>query len=451
MGEGNGTQTGSNKWAYLQVVGLAFLMIGGIQTILANSGNFIAVVCPDMGFEVSAFTFWITCYAFGMAASQLYVGKLWLVVRTPVLLTVSFLICIAALACMGLYTELWQWYASGFVIGLSGGCFFMVAAPIVITNWFAKRSGFALGLVTIISAVGTAVLSPVDAAIIAAVGWRMGYLLVALISCVLVLPFTLFVIRYQPSDRGCKPVGWEPGMDNITAGAEDSSGTSLKGGVCSLAFVCLFLAAGLCALFGGYQNQWPVAAVSWGYDLSFGATMISATALFGICAPLIGILIDKLGPFKSTFIVLAGQFLSGLGLIFLHGHPAWVLICVFFFADQMTIVGTLVPLLVRKVFGARNYTKILAYIQIGIGLIGGFSNPIIAALYEGSGDFDRALWFGIGLCVACALLFGGVAAFRKRLKFEGPRTGDAASISTGGLSSADQLAAEEAAVAEREL
>ncbi len=438
----------SKIWAYLQVVGLAFLMIGGIQTILANSGNFIAVVCPEMGFEVSAFTFWITCYAFGMAISQLYVGKLWLVVRTPILLTGSFLVCIAALACMSFYTEIWQWYVSGFIIGLSGGFFFMVSAPIIITNWFAKNSGFALGLVTIISAVGTAILSPVDAVIIAAVGWRTGYLLVALISCVLVLPFTLFVIRYQPSDRGCKPIGWKPGMENITAGAEDSSGTTLKGGVLSLAFVCLFLGAGLCALFGGYQNQWSIAAVSWGYDLSFGATMISATALFGICAPFIGILIDKLGPFKSTFIVLAGQFISGLGLIFLHGNPICVLIFVFFFADQMTIVGTLVPLLTRKVFGARNYTKILAYIQIGIGLIGGFSNPIIAAFYEGSGNFDSALWFGVGLCVACALLFAGVAVFSKRLTFVGPKEGNQAPADQ---TSADELVEEEAAVARIDL
>lgn len=97
-----------------------------------------------------------------------------------------------------------------------------------------------------------------------------------------------------------------------------------------------------------------------------------------------------------------------------------VLVFVFFFADQMTIVGTLVPLLTRKVFGARNYTKILAYIQIGIGLIGGFSNPIIASFYEATGDFNSSLWFGICLCVACAVLFAGVAAFRSRLRFEGP-------------------------------
>lgn len=443
------TQTGSSKkWAYLQVVGLAFLMIGGIQTILANSGNFIAVVCPDMGFEISSFVFWITCYAFGMAISQLYVGKLWLVIKTPTLLTGSFLVCIAALACMSFYNEIWQWYVPGFIIGLSGGFFFMVSAPIIITNWFAKGSGFALGLVTIISAVGAAILSPIDAAIIAAVGWRMSYLIVALMSCILVLPFTLFVIRYQPSDCGCKPVGWEPGMQNITAGADDSSGTSLKGGLCSLAFVCLFLAAGLCALFGGYQNQWSVAAVEWGYDLSFGATMISATALFGVCAPLIGIMIDKLGSFKSTFIVLAGQFISGMGLIFFHDSPAAVLVCVFFFADQMTIVGTLVPLLTRKVFGARNYTKILAYIQIGIGLIGGFSNPIIAGFSEAYGTFTASLWFGIALCIACAILFGGTAIFRKQLKFEGPGKDD------GGQSlgtAEDQVVAEEAAVAKTQL
>ena len=134
-------QRQSNKWAYLQVVGLAFLMIGGIQTILANSGNFIAVVCPDMGFEISKFTLWITCYAIGMAVSQLYVGKLWLVVKTPILLTASFLVCIASLAAMSSYTEIWQWYVSGVVIGLSGGFFFMVSAPIIITNWFAKSSG----------------------------------------------------------------------------------------------------------------------------------------------------------------------------------------------------------------------------------------------------------------------------------------------------------------------
>lgn len=409
-----------SAWPWLQVVGLAFLMLGGIQTILANSGNFFVPVCTDLGFETSDYSWWITCYAFGMAFSQLYVGKLWLKINTPLLLTVSFLICIGALALMGTYTQLWQWYASGVVIGLTGGFFFMVSGPIIITNWFAKRSGLALGLVTIISAIGTAILSPVQAAIIAAVGWRTAYFVIALISCVLVLPWTIFVLRYQPSDRGCRPVGWEEGMDTITAGDEEATGTSVKGGVLSIAFVCIFLGAGLCALFGGYQNLWSTAAVSWGYDVTFGSYMISATALFGVMAPLIGMMIDKLGPFKSTFVVLAGQIISGICLILFHGNPIAVLVFVFFFADQMTIVGTLVPLLVRSVFGAKNYTKLLSYIQIGIGLIGGFSAPIVSSFFAMTGTFDASLWFGVGLAASCAVLFGIAMVTRKQLKFEGP-------------------------------
>lgn len=121
-------QRGS-KWAWLQVVGLGFLMIGGIQTILANSGNFFVPVCEELGFATPDYAWWITCYAFGMAFSQLYVGKLWLKLNTPFMLTGSFLVCIGALALMGTYTELWQWYASGVVIGLTGGFFFMVWDP----------------------------------------------------------------------------------------------------------------------------------------------------------------------------------------------------------------------------------------------------------------------------------------------------------------------------------
>ena len=414
---------GSRKNAvppWLQVVGLAFVMLGGIQTILSNAGNFFVPVCTDLGFNTSDFSWWITCYAFGMAFSQLYAGKLWTKVATPPLLTISFLVCIGAFALMGTYTQLWQWYVSGVVIGLTGGFFFMVSAPIVVTNWFAKRSGLALGIVVVIGGVGAAILSPVQAAIIAAIGWRSAYFVVALISCVLALPWTLFVLTYQPSDVGCKPFGWSEGMDTITAGDEEASGTSVKGGVFSLAFVCIFLGAGLCALFGGYQNLWPTAAASWGYDATFGSYMISATVLFGVMAPVMGMLVDKLGPFRATFVVLAGQMVSGVCLIAFHDNPVAVLIFVFFFADQMTIVGTLVPLLVREVFGARNYTKLLSYVQIGIGLIGGFSAPIVSSFFALTGSFDASLWFGVCLAVTSIVLFATAMVARKRLVFERP-------------------------------
>jgi MFS family permease len=402
---------------------MGFLMIGGIQTILANTGNFFAAVCAPvevggMGFEVNKFSWWITCYAFGMALSQLYVGRLWLIVKTPILLGVSYSVSIIALALMGTYQEMWQWYVSGALIGLSGGVYFMVGGPIIITNWFAKSSGFALGVMTIIGAAGAAILSPVHAMIIAAVGWRTAYFIVAAISLAVALPWVFLVIRYSPDEKGLKPIGWTEGMETITAGDEDARGTSVRNGVLSIAFVGIFLGAGLCALFGGFQNLWALAAESWGYGAAFGSYMISATALFGLMAPLLGIMIDKLGAFPSVFIVLAGQIISALGLIFLHSNAAALLICVFFFADQMTVVGVLCPLITRLTFGPKNYTKILAYIQIGIGLIGGFSAPIVSTFFTTFGAFEAALWFGVALAATCAVLFFIVMISKNRLKWE---------------------------------
>ncbi|MDR3136103.1 MAG: MFS transporter [Coriobacteriales bacterium] len=411
-------------WIWLQVVGMGVLGVAGIQTILANSGNFFAAVCAPveaggMGFAVNEFALWLTCTTYCMAFSQLYVGRLWLKLKTPLLLTGSFLVCMIAFALMGTYSELWQWYFSGIVIGLSGGFFFMVGAPIIVTNWFAKRSAFALGVVTIIGALGAAILSLVQATIIAAFGWRMAYLLVAAISVVIALPFTLFVVRFKPEDKGLKPYGWETGMETITAGDKRASGTSVKRGLLSIPFAALFVAVGFCALFGGYQNLWPLAAEEWGYGVQFGSLMISTTALFGLIAPLLGTLIDRLGAYPSVFIILGAQLLSGLGILFFHANQAVLLIAIFFFADQMTVVGTLVPLVIRKMFGARNYTKILGYAQLGVGLIGGLSAPIVSTLMVTFNTFNATLVFAAFLSVGSALFFLIAFVTRRTLKWEG--------------------------------
>ena len=280
----------------------------------------------------------------------------------------------------------------------------MVAAPILVTNWFAKKTGLALGVAGIIGGVLAAILSPIDAAIVAAVGWRTAYFIVAAISCVMALPFILFVFVYDPAKKGMRPVGWEPGMEDITAGADDASGVPANKALVTVPFICLFLVGGIFALYGGFQNLWGYAAVDWGFDALFASTMISATSLFMLLGPVIGIIIDKIGPWKTTYGVMAVQLLASFGLLFFHSSEAAVLVLVFLFAFQGAVVGTLMPLLVRETFGAKDYTKILSYIQIGIGLIGGFSAPVVSFFYTSYGTFDAPMWFAVGIAVVSIVL-----------------------------------------------
>ncbi len=390
-----------DKRAWLIVVGLGFLMGAGLQTILAGAGNFIPAICMELQCDPGQLTLWITMYAIFMAISQPFVGRIWPKVSAKAITTISFLVSIAAMALMGSYNDVWQFWVSGAVIGLSGGFYFMVAAPFLITNWFAKKTGLALGVAGIIGSILGAILSPVDAAIVAAVGWRAAYPIVALISCVLALPFTLFVFVFDPAKVGMRPVGWEPGMEDITAGAGDAAGVPEKKALVTVVFWLLFLIGGIFALYGGYQNLWGFAVEEWGFDAMFTSTMISVTILFGLVGPIIGIIIDKIGPWKTSFGVMAIQLLASAGLLFFHSNQAVILVLVFFFAFQGAIVGNLMPLLTRDAFGAKDYTKLFSYMQIGIGLIGGFSAPVISFFYTNFGTFDAPLYFAIAIAAIC--------------------------------------------------
>ena len=95
-------------------------------------------------------------------------------------------------------------------------------APIFIANWFQKRTGFAVGLYGMLLAILSAILNPCIAAVISAVGWRSAYLVLAVVAAVMILPWTLFVVRFKPERAGAqalwlrgrrKPCGRERGRE----------------------------------------------------------------------------------------------------------------------------------------------------------------------------------------------------------------------------------------------
>ena len=77
------------------------------------------------------------------------------------------------------------------------------------------------------------------------------------------------------------------------------------------------------------------------------------------------------------------------------------------------MVGNLIPLLTRDAFGPKAYTKIFSYMQIGIGLIGGFSNPIVSFFYTEFGTFNAPMVFAVVIAVVC-IVFTFIAMAAKK-------------------------------------
>jgi MFS family permease len=322
-------------------------------------------------------------------------------------------------ALMSVYTELWQWWISGIIIGLFGGCIYMVAGSNIIMNWFAKRTALAISISIVLAGVGQAALSPVHAWFVTTLGWRNSYLASAVLGCCLALPWIIFVLRFKPEDKGCRPYGWEPGLQEITAGAEDARGATVKKSVFSIVFPMLFLAAAFTSLFGGYQNLWGAMASEWGFtDPYVAAAMISATALFNLVTPVLGYFVDKIGPARMSFVVVGIQVFSSLGLLFFHGSVPVILVLVFLYADVNSILLGVLPLVYRKVFGPKNFTKINSYMQFGLGLVGGFAAPILAFIAMAFGSYSATLVFGLVLCFIIAACFLVAYAFANKVVWE---------------------------------
>ena len=406
------------KRAWAIVVGLGILHGFGMGTIMSGAGNFVVPITSELGFLPSQFTLWTTFFGVFAAVAQLaYVGRLWMRFDARVLLTAAFLVTMVAFALMGSYSELWQWWASGAVVGLAGGVYFTTSKQMICPNWFATTSGRAIGIAQFIGLAIAAGFSPIQAMLIQSIGWRLSYPVIALICCAFVLPFCLFVIKFSPEQLGMKPVGWKPSEGETESGTADAPGMPSKKAVLTLVFVALFLCSGLNSLMGGFKTLYGTAANFWGYDPMFAALMISIASLgAAILNPIMGIIIDKLGPFRGGYVCLGMVVLASCGFIFLNSMSAAVLLSVFIFECQSPLLATAIPLATRQSFGPRDYPVIFAYTATGMSFIGAFSAPIVARIFEVTGSFDGSYIALIAVAVVIGLLLTYVMMSKPKLR-----------------------------------
>jgi len=165
------------------------------------------------------------------------------------------------LASLFMTKNIYHFYAAYTVIGIGMAAVGQVPSSAAVSNWFVKRRGTAIGIMSTGIGVGILVVSPfIGAFVMPRFGWRASYLALALITWML-LPLSLFVLRTRPADMGLYPDGSKTPLDEpeTNLAAIDSSGLSLRAALGTSAFWLLavtFFINGLSAL-GVIQNLFP--------------------------------------------------------------------------------------------------------------------------------------------------------------------------------------------------
>lgn len=400
--------------AWLILIACCFLQAGGVGALSNSAGILVPAVLGDLGFTQGKFILYMTIQGLCMVAALPLAGRLLPKVNIRILVSMGIVVSAAAFASMGSFRAVWQWYIAGGVLGFSSGFVFLLPAPVMIGNWFKKKSGLAMGLAMACSGIGGAVMNPLGGLFISRFGWRATYVIMAVIALALVLPFSLFVIRFKPADVGAAPYGAEEGDDLPGAGAQALSGVSAKTAVRSFSFLCVFLVAGLISFGATFLQLLPTFAGTVGLA-PIAAFLSSAVMIGNIVGKLaLGWLNDALGARNSTLAGL-GIVAAAFVLFLLAGLGAAVALAgAFLYGVVMSMVSVSIPLVVRRAFGARDYSQIFSYVSMGTSLIGSLGVSVIAFMYDAFGSYSPSFVMGIGICVLSGvLLVAGLASTGK--------------------------------------
>jgi len=120
-----------------------------------------------------------------------------------------------ALAGMSQVQELWHVYTLFIIMGVG----FTLASPGAVAKivgaWFTRRRGLAMSIAGTGSAAGETALVPTAAIAVAYIGWREGYMILAGILLILILPLVFFLLKSRPG-----PGEHADGADDETVSSE---------------------------------------------------------------------------------------------------------------------------------------------------------------------------------------------------------------------------------------
>lgn len=391
-------------YGYVIVFCCCLIMGVIIGLVMSCAGIFYGPVSTELGVSVGDFGLYMT-FVYALSFLTLSVaGKLLDTYSARWLLTLSAAAVGALYLGMSQFNAVWHFYVAGALIGIAFSFLLYLSYPVLINRWFNTRVGFFIGLCSAASGIGGVLFNPLGGYLIQAHGWRTTYLVFGAIILLLVVPLLGLLLRDHPADKGLKPFGEKVGEDSAA-----KTGMDYAVAIRTPVFYALLVFAFMMIAVSTLNLFLPTYVTSVGYSVAQSALVASAIML--------GVTLGKVAlGYVNDRSSLAGVFAStGLGILglgcLLLGESAMALMVAGGFLFGWAYAGVTVEtaLLVRSVFGAKDYSQIFSNIAIALALGG-------AVMAGGWGyladvlEFKWILTSGVVLLVLSMLI--GVYALR---------------------------------------
>jgi len=323
------------------------------------------------------------------------------------------LICVTVFSCgIGslslLRGQVWQLYATCFVLGVVGNGAAHLSYSRAISGWFQKRLGLALAMVMVGAGLGAMILPVFAQLLISRFGWRTAYGALGGLALLLGLPLSWRYVRERPKQTkpaaSAKPAGsgksWQEGMSSgafwIIVATLFIGSIAMNGAITQMVALLTDRRIGareaaLCAsLLGGASVAGRVTA-GWLLDRFFGSRVA----------------------FVFTLVSAGGLFLLARTITFSEGALAAWLIGVGVGGE-----AAITPYLLSRYFGLRSFATLYGVTWTFYAVAGAAGPILLGRSYDLTGSYASLL----RMLAVLMVLAGGLYLLLRRYPAYAPGT-----------------------------
>jgi sugar phosphate permease len=393
-------------WWIVLVSGVGLALHYG-PIIVGTFGVFLKPLSQEFGWSRAQISLAFSLSALGITVAVPFVGRL--VDRfgaRRVIVPAVLLFGLSVLSLSFLSAQLWQFYAIYLVMGVVGSGTTPVPYSKVISRWFDRRRGLALGLSVAAVAVSGSLMPSLAQALIGWGGWRQAYMLLSLVAMGVALPVVGLLLKEAPQVMGLAPDGeavdqakasvrrvleeglsfreaWQTGTFWLMASAFFLMSISFHG--CVIHLVPLLTDRGLSA-----------------QSAALAASLLGGGILLGRVGT--GYLLDR---FFASSVAVCFFCATTLGVFLLWSGATGDLA---FVAAVLVGLGQgaeldLIPYLVSRYFGLRAFGEIYGS-AFAVFTLGGVVGPLLMGMgFDSTGSYRLALGvFAMATLTAAGLM-----------------------------------------------
>jgi MFS family permease len=385
------------------VVAVSFISLAITYAVWNSFSIFFVAMIDEFGWSrgstALAFSIFTSVYAIGAPITGAAVDRF----GPRKVMPIGALFLAGGMFASSFVTEIWHLYLFyGIFAAFGVNAVGTMVSFTVLSNWFSRRRGTAIGIAASGIGLGTFVLVPLSQYVINIAGWRMAYIVLGAVVLVTIPALTLLFQRHRPEDMGLLPDGGPAAVSKLAGGrapaqmrivnaAWANCAWTARSAACTRRFWFLFL--GLA--FGTISHQsvmiHQVAYLTGKqFDPMLGATVVGLVGLFGSVGKISwGWVSDRIGR-EGAYSLGMVCVILGVLVLSLIGDPsqiAYVYVYAMLFGVGYGVFSPLASSTAADLFQGRSFGSIYGLLWLGSGIGSSIGPWASGALFDATGTY----------------------------------------------------------------